>query len=85
MIFIHKPVGPDGIHQRIVGELVKLSLSYYQSWPPKEVSGYWRLENVMPIRKKCMRRHPGNNRLVSLISVSGKVMKQIIVLHAIMQ
>lgn len=44
----------------------------------------WRLASVIQCDKKGWKGHPGNHRPVSLISVLGKVMEQII-LSAIMQ
>ncbi|GAB0185949.1 mitochondrial enolase superfamily member 1 [Grus japonensis] len=80
---------PDGIHPRILRELVEvltepLSIIYQQSWLTREVSVDWRLANVTPIYKKGWKEDPGNYRPVSLTSVPGKVMEQII-LSAIMQ
>ncbi|PKU48788.1 rna-directed dna polymerase from mobile element jockey-like [Limosa lapponica baueri] len=82
-------MGPDGIHLRVLRELVEvleepLSIIYQQSWQTGEVPADWRLANVTPIHKKGRKDDPGNYRPVSLTSVPGKVMEQII-LSAIMQ
>ncbi|GAB0175842.1 mitochondrial enolase superfamily member 1 [Grus japonensis] len=84
----HKPMGPDGIHPRVVRELSgvltkPLSIIYQPSWLTGEVPVDWRLANVMPIHKKGRKEDPGNYRPVSLTLVLGKVMEQII-LSAIM-
>ncbi|KFQ73584.1 hypothetical protein N337_02613, partial [Phoenicopterus ruber ruber] len=84
----HKSMGPDGIHPRVLKELAEvltrpLSIVYQQSWLTREVPVDWRLANVMPIYKKGRKEDPGNYRPVSLPSVPGKVMEQII-LSAIM-
>uniref|UniRef100_A0A493T1T3 Reverse transcriptase domain-containing protein n=1 Tax=Anas platyrhynchos platyrhynchos TaxID=8840 RepID=A0A493T1T3_ANAPP len=76
-------MGPDGIHPRILRELVEelakpLTIIYQQSWLLGEVPVDWRLANVTPIYKKGRRAHPGNYRPVSLTSVPGKLMEQII-------
>ncbi|KFQ88792.1 hypothetical protein N337_06544, partial [Phoenicopterus ruber ruber] len=79
----HKSMGPDGIHPRVLKELAEvltkpLSIIYQQSWLTGEVPVDWRLANVMPIYKKGRKEDPGNYRPVSLTSVPGKVMEQII-------
>ncbi|KAK4805322.1 hypothetical protein QYF61_018185 [Mycteria americana] len=79
----HKSMGPDGIHPRVLRELAEaltkpLSILYQQSWLTREVPVDWRLANVMPIYKKGQKEDPGNYRPVSLTSVTGKVMEQII-------
>ncbi|KAK4811266.1 LOW QUALITY PROTEIN: hypothetical protein QYF61_022163 [Mycteria americana] len=55
-----------------------LSILYQQSWLTGEVPVDWRLANVMPTYKKGRKEDPGNYRPVSLTSVPGKVMEQII-------
>ncbi|GAB0183031.1 hypothetical protein GRJ2_000768400 [Grus japonensis] len=74
---------PDGIHPRILRELVEVfikppSIMYQQSWLTGEVPVDWRLANVMPIYKRGQKEDPGNYRPVSLTLVPGKVMEQII-------
>ncbi|KFV50858.1 hypothetical protein N328_12513, partial [Gavia stellata] len=79
----HKSMGPDGIHPRALRELAEvltepLSNIYQQSWLTGKVPADWRLANVTPIYKKGWKEDPGNYRPVSLTSVPGKVMEQII-------
>ncbi|GAB0203339.1 mitochondrial enolase superfamily member 1 [Grus japonensis] len=79
----HKSMGLDGIHPRVLRELVEelakpLSIIYQQSWLTGEVPDDWRLANVMPIYKKGWKEDPGNYRPVSLTSVPGKIMEQFI-------
>ncbi|NXM61588.1 RTXE polymerase, partial [Illadopsis cleaveri] len=86
---IHKSMGPDGIHPRVMRELADelakpLSTIYQQSWLTGEVPDDWKLANVTPIHKKGAKEDPGNYRPVSLTSVPGKVMEQFI-LSAITQ
>jgi len=78
-----KSMGPDGIHPRVLTELAEelaklLSIIYRQSWLSGEVPVDWRLANVTPIYKKGRRVDPRNYRPVSLTSVPGKLMEQII-------
>ncbi|PKU46081.1 rna-directed dna polymerase from mobile element jockey-like [Limosa lapponica baueri] len=80
---------PDGIHPRVQRELEEvltkpLSIIFQQSWQTGVVPADWRLANVTPIHKKGQKDDPGNCRPVSLTSVPGKIMEQII-LSAIMQ
>ncbi|KAK4822152.1 hypothetical protein QYF61_010413 [Mycteria americana] len=79
----HRSMGPDRIHPRVPRELAEaltkpLSILHQQSWLTGEVPVDWRLANVMPIYKKGRKEYPGNYRPVSLTSVPGKVMEQII-------
>ncbi|KFO93789.1 hypothetical protein N320_10922, partial [Buceros rhinoceros silvestris] len=80
---VQKSMGLDEIHPRVLKEQVEvltkpLSIIYQQSWLTGEVPADWRLANVMPIYKKGKREDPGNYRPVSLTSVPGKLMEQII-------
>ncbi|KFQ27903.1 hypothetical protein N332_06187, partial [Mesitornis unicolor] len=80
---IHKSIGPDGIHPRVLRELAEvltkpLSIIYQQSWLTGEVPVDWRLANVTLIYKRGQKEDPGNYRPVSLTLVPGKVMEQII-------
>ncbi|KAK4827614.1 LOW QUALITY PROTEIN: hypothetical protein QYF61_019539 [Mycteria americana] len=79
----HKSMGPGEIHPRVLKELAEvltkpLSIIYQQSWLTGEVPADWRLANVTPIFKKGRKEDPGNYRPVSLTSVPGKLMEQII-------
>ncbi|KFQ11435.1 hypothetical protein N329_01325, partial [Haliaeetus albicilla] len=86
---IPKSMGPDGIHPRVLRELAEiltkpLPTIYQQSWLTGDVPVDWRLALVMSIYKKGQKADPGNYRPVSLTSVLGRVMEQII-LSAITQ
>ncbi|PKU38527.1 rna-directed dna polymerase from mobile element jockey-like [Limosa lapponica baueri] len=85
----HKSMGLDGLHPGVLRELAEvftkpLSIIYQQSWLTGAVPVDWRLANVMPIYRKGQKEDGVNYRPVSLTSVSGKVMEQII-LSAIMR
>ncbi|KAK4816495.1 hypothetical protein QYF61_017456 [Mycteria americana] len=73
----HKSMGPDEIHLRVLKELA-------ESWLTGEVPADWRLANVTPMYKKGQMEDRGNYTPVSLTSVPGKLMEQII-LSAITQ
>jgi len=60
----------------VIAEL--LSAIYQGSWLSGEVPEDWRLADVTPVYKKGRKENVGNYRTVSLTSVPGKVMEQII-------
>ncbi|KFV47254.1 hypothetical protein N341_06513, partial [Tyto alba] len=81
----HKSMGPDGIHPGVLRELTKpLSIICQQSWLPGDVPVDWKLANMTAIYKRGRKEDLGNYRPVSLTSVPGKVIEQII-LSAITQ
>ena len=55
-----------------------LSIIFERSWRTGEVPEDWRKANVTPIFKKGKKEDPGNYRLLSLTSILGKVMEQLI-------
>ncbi|GAB0206371.1 mitochondrial enolase superfamily member 1 [Grus japonensis] len=79
----HKSMGLDGTHPRVLRELAEvltklLSIIYQQSWLTGEVPVDWRLASMMHIHRKGRKEDLGNYGPVSLTSVPGKVIEQII-------
>ena len=65
--------------KELAGVLTKLlSIIYQQSWLTWEVPTDWKLASVTSIYKKGQKDDPGNYRPVSLTSVPGKLMEQLI-------
>ncbi|GAB0203741.1 mitochondrial enolase superfamily member 1 [Grus japonensis] len=76
-------MGPDGMHPRVLRELEDviarlLAIIFERSWRTGEVPEDWRKANVTLVFKKGKEEDPGNYRPVSLTSIPGKVMEQLI-------
>jgi len=78
-----KSMGPDRMHPRVLRELADiiaepLSIIFARSWRTGEVREDWRKAIVTPIFKKGKKEDPGNYRPVSLISIPGKMMEELV-------
>ncbi|KAJ7415086.1 hypothetical protein BTVI_39461 [Pitangus sulphuratus] len=69
----YRSMGSDGIHPRILKELVDvsaqhLSMIFKWSWESEEIPTDWELVNVVPIFKKVKKEDPGFMRIKSSLS-----------------
>ncbi|KFQ41486.1 hypothetical protein N333_10599, partial [Nestor notabilis] len=65
--------------KELVNEIAQpLPIIFEKSWQKGEVPDDWKKGNITPIFKKGKVEDPGNYRPVSLTSVPGKIMKQIL-------
>jgi len=79
----HKSIGPNEMHPRVLRELVDViaeppSIIFERSWRTGEVPEDWTKASVTPVFNKGKKEDPGNYRVDSLTSISGKMMEQLI-------
>jgi len=75
----HKSMGPNELHCRVLRELSSYFLQSIKcSWLSGEAPEDWRLADVTSIYKKGCKEDPGNYRPVSVTSVPGEDLEQII-------
>ncbi|KAJ7413240.1 RNA-directed DNA polymerase from mobile element jockey-like protein [Willisornis vidua] len=82
-VVTHKSMDPDGMFPQELREVadviaMPLSILFERSWRTGEVPEDWGIANITSVFKMSKKEDPGNYRPVSLTSISGKMMEQLI-------
>ena len=85
---IHKAMGPDGLHPRVLKQLAPtiapiLQLIFQKSIDSGQVPSDWKTANMCPIFKKGQKYDPANYRPVSLTCVCSKLLEHIVTKHVL--
>ena len=85
---IHKAMGPDGLHPKVLKQLAPtiapiLQLIFQKSVEAGQVPLDWKTANVCPIFKKGQKYNAANYRPVSLTYVCSKLLEHIVTKHVL--
>ena len=78
-----KSTGVDGVHPHVLKEYsesisIPISLLFIKCFESGVIPDIWKMANITPIIKKCLRTDALNYRLVSLLSILIKLMEKLI-------
>jgi len=78
-----KSPGPDGIHPRVLKELVcelaePITMIFKSSIETVRLPQCWKIANITPVFKKGDKRDPSNYRPISLTCIVSKILEKIV-------